>query len=230
MQKEIQNKLEPLCRREHLVQMLGRCAIGVLVGASLATLLGAVAILSGSSVMRIGAVVCLLAGASVGVAAAVLIRKDWAAAARAVDARFALADRTLTALACAEATPARPVDQLQLRDALAHLQRVNPRDAARQRLDWKQQSAATALLVISLVVVCWPAGAPPVVVKDPNEAARAEFLPRPVPEVTVPAEAAVISLDKVTTRRELKSTEHPASNLTRAAQIRQYYETTQPPP
>ncbi len=229
MLKEIQDKLEPLCRRERLVRMLGRASTGVLVGGVLATALGLLAMLLPSSLLRIAAIACLFVGAGIGLATAMLIRKDWVTAARAVDARFALSDRTLTALTCAVAAPARSVDQLQIRDALAHLQQVNPLAAARQRIDWRLQTGAMVSLVLALAVTFWPeskAEPPPNLV----EAVQREFVPQPIRNFEVAPEVAIGGMSRVSQRRDARSVGRSATELTRGGRIRRYYEHTQPLP
>lgn len=226
MLNEIHRQLEPLCRRERTVQMIRRLTPSVLLGAMLAIVMAAPAVWLGDTVLRLGAWTALLAGVGCGVVAAMLIKKDWLAAARAVDARFKLADRTLTALSCAAVSPERPAQQLQVRDALAHLQRVNPREAARQQIDWKRTGAAAALLVIAIVLSLWPAveaNQPPVL----DEPLKAAFVPKAVSTPAISADVAASSLKQLKSSRDDRGSSQAESALGRAAQVRSYFDATQ---
>src|SRR5258708_1525565 len=108
--------------------MLRRMTQGLAVGAWLGIVLALVRSFS-TSLAPLWLVAIALAVVPLLAAAWTLIGKDdWHAAAQAVDDRYDLKDRAVTALAILQTGATKPMQAIQVRDALAHLQRIAPRE------------------------------------------------------------------------------------------------------
>jgi len=78
-------------------------------------------------------------------------RVDWKTAARVIDDRYALADRTLSAVSNVAEGELSPIAQLQVQDALGYLQSVDPRRAVELRLP-PGSVLPLVVLVLTLIV------------------------------------------------------------------------------
>ena len=76
----------------------------------------------------------LLAGPGIGLLVALARQRGWHRAAAAVDTHYRLKDRTATALDFLARKQATPAQQLQIEDAVAHLDAVEPREVVPFRL------------------------------------------------------------------------------------------------
>lgn len=86
------------------------------------------------------------------------LRSDWLPAARAIDGHYELKDRTETALAFLRRQPsgsASDWEQLQVADALRHLQSVEPTQVVPLKLpsSWRWVALSAT---IAVVLICWP--------------------------------------------------------------------------
>jgi hypothetical protein len=161
----IHQKLDPLCRRQRRNLMVNRWTLSGGAGAAAAVVAGLLALAVGSFTLKAIGIAALVAGLLGGLAAAVMVKKDWYAAARATDLHFGLADRTLTALTCIKASPQRAVDQLQVRDALQHLERVDARRAVQNVVNWRRLITFLTLTVLAVALLVLP----PPAASDPEK-------------------------------------------------------------
>lgn len=160
MHEVLFRQLQPVRQRQWTASVI-RAAVWGLGGGSIAAAgLGLLRLLGGLSTSGTGWGVLLGVPLAAAVSAAVWgwLKADWLPAARAVDGHYELKDRTETALAFLRHEQAGHVDevrQLQLADAVQHLQRIEAKQVVPFALpsSFRWASATTALAVILL---CWP--------------------------------------------------------------------------
>jgi tetratricopeptide (TPR) repeat protein len=129
MRSDFLSRLKPVRLRQQLLFAL-HCAVwGLLAGACTAIVL-AVARLGGVDVPPATAVGLSAAGLAVGSLVGLLWQRGWKQAARAVDERYRLKDRTETALEFLANPKAGQMHALQIADAVEHLGRVDAREVA----------------------------------------------------------------------------------------------------
>ncbi len=163
MRETILNKLKPVRQRQLLVSVIKATWQGLFVGAIAATLVAVLRLSQLGDVSALGGVGVLIAVPLLSAVVAgvwYVIKTDWRNAARAVDQSYELKDRTETALAFLNrqgSHMAGEIEQLQLADAVHHLQRVQPKKVVPVEMpaSWRWAVATTALAVILL---CWPSG------------------------------------------------------------------------
>ena len=162
MHETIFRQLQPVRHRQRTASVLRAAAWG-LVGGSAAAVVFAVLRLTGwnSTVWAgWGLLMGLPLAAAVAVAVWSWLNTSWLPAARAVDGHYELKDRTETALAFLRHEQAGQTDdlqQLQLADAVQHLQRIEAKQVVPFALpkSFRWSLATTALAV---VLLCWPTG------------------------------------------------------------------------
>ncbi len=147
--------------RQRLVAVVQTSIWGLVGGATAAALVAAWRFRGLSDVSVLGGWMVLFGVptfAAVGGGIRCLARADWRLAARAVDRRYDLKDRTETAIAFLQRQPSRPVtdlETLQLVDAEHHLQQVEPRQVVPLELPPSWRWAAVCVLV-AVTLLCWP--------------------------------------------------------------------------
>src|SRR5262245_41307833 len=127
MKESVFTALKPVKGRQQLAFVARAAAIGFLAGAGIGYALGAGRIFLGWAVTWQTAALVLAAGPILGVLVGLALRRSWKSAAAAVDLHYGLKDRAVTALEFVNKTDASELHQLQIADALDHLQRVEPK-------------------------------------------------------------------------------------------------------
>lgn len=155
-------QLQPVRQRQWTVSV-ARAAVWGLGGGSIAAAILGVLRLAGW-LSATGTGWGLLIGLPIAAAASAAVwgwlKADWLPAARAVDGHYELKDRTETALAFLRHEQAGQTDdlqQLQLADAVQHLQRIEAKQVVPFALpkSFRWSLVTTALAV---VLLCWPTG------------------------------------------------------------------------
>ncbi|MEQ8790599.1 MAG: hypothetical protein RIC55_30155 [Pirellulaceae bacterium] len=152
---QLRTVLGPVCGRLKLQSALDLSARAAATGAALALALAMCRVATTDSWPTIAALVVLVVSPLVGLALAMLRPANWRAAARAVDDRYQLADRTTTALAVHQTASKRPMATLALRDALQRLQRVKAGEVVRLRPP-RGLGAAAGLSLVALAAALAP--------------------------------------------------------------------------
>lgn len=130
MTEALRSKLYPIQRRQLLQSLSGWSVSGLLIGAAVALLCGALRLWGGWADGAWYALAVLVSSpviASVGAVAWLLPRPNWIEAARAVDRHYQLKDRTESALDFSRrviATDKKSFAELQMADAMQHLHNV----------------------------------------------------------------------------------------------------------
>lgn len=162
MREILYRQLQPVRQRQWAVRVFRAAVWGVGAGSIAAAVLGSLRLVGWLSTTGIGW--GLLLGLPIAVVAAAAVREwlktDWLPAARAIDGHYELKDRTETALAFLrrdQAAHANELEQLQLADAVRHLQRVEAKQVVPFVLPSSfRWAAATTALAVALL--CWPTG------------------------------------------------------------------------
>ncbi len=181
MLQQLQEKLDPVCRRQRLQARVAAALPVAFFAAGLAAGLALLGFLAGSVILKLAAAIVLIVGVAAASAFAFGVKRDWTSAARAVDSHFQLQDRSLTALASAAAASPRAAQELQLRDALERLSKVDTRAAASFEVDRRRLAITLVCTLATIVFVVWPStpsngnGTP-----EQIEAAKQKFQPRAV--------------------------------------------------
>jgi len=168
MENEITARLSPVRKRREKQTLLDAVGRGFLRGATVAVVLGLLrwpldllplpALWGWPLAGIVAAAVALAAiawGIVAGVRQAARKKSGWQAAARAVDDRYRLEDRTVTALQLAEKAERKPLEELALADArakLAHLDLAAVVPVAIPR----SLVAAAILTAVSVALFAWP--------------------------------------------------------------------------
>ncbi len=182
MQRSIHRGLAPVRSRQILLAVLNGTSWGLL-GSGLGGLaLGAWRVFSATPITVPVALTILCGGPAIGIAYALMQSGcTLRSAARAVDDRYRLKDRMLTALSFADLKTREPLHEMQLRDAENRLARVAPQEVVPYRVPrWLAIAAGTQVAEIALLV--WPLASTEV------EARLTEPLPEIVAEATTISE------------------------------------------
>ena len=161
MRETILSKLKPVRRRQLLVAVIKGLLRGLLVGGFVALLIGILRLAQLRNVTAFGGMSVLISVPLLSAIAAGLwsvIKTDWRIVARAVDQSYELKDRTETALAFLNRQDARKgneLEELQLADAVHHLQKVEPKKVVPFEMPASSRWAP-AIAVLALVPLCWP--------------------------------------------------------------------------
>lgn len=156
MLQQLQAILRPVRFRQRCDRGLRWGAWGVTAGAAIGSL-ALIARWVGVPLSVTHALSALLLGGAGAAVAGLLWPTSWRASARLVDAAYQLKDRTLTALDFASRGDADPLRELQLRDALSHIEAIDPKQAAPLRAPRMAPAAGAATLVmLTLLLVAFP--------------------------------------------------------------------------
>ena len=162
MRDILYRQLQPVRQRQWAVGVV-RAAVWGLGGGSVAAAILGVLRLSGmltSGGVGWGLLLGLPIVVAVSAAVWSSLKVDWLPAARAIDGHYELKDRTETALAFLrreQTGQADELQQLQLADAVQHLQRVE----AKQVVPFVLPSSfhwAVVTTALAIVLLCWPTG------------------------------------------------------------------------
>lgn len=151
MPGRIYGKLRPVRRRQREHLILRTTALGLLVGSLSAVALGIWRWYSGQPVSQTTVLAVLVAGPIVGMLLGALWRRSWNEAAAAVDARYSLKDRTITALDFMAKGETTVFHRLEVADAEEHLATIQPADVAPFRVPRVIPFALGALAVALLL-------------------------------------------------------------------------------
>lgn len=127
------NQLSPVRNRQRQLFLMTSMTWGLL-GGSLAAVIAATLRLTGQTISIQTAGWLVLAGLLTGVCGGLIKRLGWHDAAAAVDTRYELKDRTITALEFSQQSDADEIRRLQVSDASAHLQSIKPNEVAPYRM------------------------------------------------------------------------------------------------
>lgn len=127
MGQAIQSRLDPVRRRQQHVRAIYLATWALLFSSLLLVVWGAGRWLLGWELTAAWAAAIAIAGPVLGYILGLIWRRDWHDAAVAIDAHYRLKDRAATALAFLRKPDATSVHDLAVADALAHLERVDPR-------------------------------------------------------------------------------------------------------
>lgn len=128
MVKALQDRLDPVRRRQRWVHSLRWAAWGLVASAAVAALFALGRWLGGWELTVPRTLAIVLSGPIVGALAALIARSDWRAAARAIDAHYRMQDRTTSALEFLSREDVTSVHQLAVDDAIEHLNKVDARE------------------------------------------------------------------------------------------------------
>jgi hypothetical protein len=170
MRESIYAALSPIRGRQQWLFALRSAVVGLGVAAAVGLALGVARLAFGMDTPAWARAAVLAAGPVLGLLAGLALRRNWHAAGEAVDAHYGLKDRAVTALAFAQQPAATEFQELQMADALAHLNRAEPRAVVPLKTPRAMPTALVAA-VIAVVMLAWPIKAP-----------QAEAGPAPVPE------------------------------------------------
>lgn len=162
MREILFRQLQPIRQRQWVARVIRASVCGLGVGSIVAAVLGFMRLMGWLS--TIGTAWGILLGLPTALAAFVAFwewrRLDWLPAARAIDGHYELKNRTETALAFLrreQAGKANELEQLQLADAVQHLQQIEAKQVVPAILPRSfRWAAATTALAIALL--CWPTG------------------------------------------------------------------------
>jgi hypothetical protein len=157
MQGPIYAELAPVRRRQQSLFVLRTASYGLLAGAVAGIALGLGRWLAGWQVSPTIAAAVLLAGPILGILVGLLWRRSWRGAAMAVDRRYQLKDRAATALAFLTRRERTELHELQVRDAVEHLTKIQPRQVEPLHLP-RVLGFAAALLLVAVALLVWPVG------------------------------------------------------------------------
>ena len=162
MREILYRQLHPVRQRQWVIAVL-RAAMWGLGGGSLAAAVFGVLRLAGMFATSGGGWGLLLGLPIIAAVSAAVwssLKTDWLPAARAIDGHYELKDRTETALAFLrreQTGQADELQQLQLADAVQHLQRVE----AKQVVPFVLPSSfrwAVVTTALAITLLCWPTG------------------------------------------------------------------------
>ncbi len=155
MRHRILKALQPVRRRQRFVGVVKGAAIGLLAGSLAGIFIGVLRLASGETAIPGWAIALVVDGPVIGAVLGWLKSRPFSQAAAAVDASYALKDRTLTAVDFADRSGNTAFHELQIEDASAHLAGLNLRRAVPLRMPRLLPAAALAAsLAIALLV--WP--------------------------------------------------------------------------
>ena len=162
MRETILGKLRPVRQRQWLVSVIGAAISGGVAGGIAALVLAVVRLVGwiDTPLGGWGVLVGVPIVAAVSTAMWSWLKTDWLPAARAIDGHYELKDRTETALAFLvhkSAKAAVGFEELQLADAVHHLQKVEPNKVVPFTLPMSSRRAL-ATTVLAVVLLCWPTG------------------------------------------------------------------------
>ncbi len=176
MQGRIYRELRPVRRRQRGQIVLRAVVLGMLASSLAGIALGAWKWTTGHAVAPLLGVGLLATGPCLGLLIGAFWRGGWRAAALAVDQRYALKDRTLSALDFLGRQQTTPLHELEVSDAEARLVGMRAGEVAPFRVPRALPYACVAL-VLAITLLTWPLGSTP---------AAAGPLP-PIPEIVAEA-------------------------------------------
>ncbi len=153
---ELKQLLEPICRRMKQRTAVLNAWHGLTVAGALSIVLGLYGIFAASLLPLAASLLLILVVPTIAALLPMMSKSDWRQAARLVDRHYGLKDRTATALELAQRPEQLPIHQMQLRDAMRHLQRVEAKAVVPLAMPRNLVSIA-GLLALALCLNLWPA-------------------------------------------------------------------------
>ncbi len=154
MSEELRARLRRVRSRQQWLRVLCYATAGLLLASCVALLL-ALARLFGLEVTIGTALGVPFVGLFLGAIVGVLVRRTWNDAAEAIDSHYGLKDRSSTALWFSQKADTKELHELQMADAIEHLQNVNASQVAPLRLP-RTLPFAMAVLTLTVVLVLLP--------------------------------------------------------------------------
>ncbi len=190
MREAIQTALRRVRSRQQMLFAL-RCVVtGLIVGAAAGLAVGAVRQAFALNISWLVGAAAIAAGPVVGLLVGLTLRRDWHAAAAAVDAHYGLKDRAVTALAFANQNAPTELQTIQMSEALGHLGTVQPEAVVplRSSRAWPVGIAGLVGVAAAAVLLAWSVAG----------VAQAEAAPAPEHIVALAAEqkAKIAALEK----------------------------------
>lgn len=128
MREQLFERLNPVKRRQKLMNVIHAASLGLAVGGALACIAAVLRRLSVISVPEVTPVACVALGLLVGSCWGAIRRTSWHNAASAIDVHYGLKDRASSALDFVSGGTSSTVHCLQQSDALRHLDVVSPKE------------------------------------------------------------------------------------------------------
>jgi hypothetical protein len=159
MSDRILEKLEPVRRRQLVLEVVRYTAMGLLAGSIVGVGLGAwrwqAAGLATAAAWPLSALAVVLAGPLLGAAVGVIRGRSARVAAAAVDQQYGLKDRALSAIDFVRRGQPTALHSLQVADALEHMAGLDPRQVVPLRMP-VTLPYAVATLALALGLLLWP--------------------------------------------------------------------------
>ncbi|MGH7128338.1 MAG: hypothetical protein ACREIV_07200, partial [Planctomycetaceae bacterium] len=152
---QVYTSLSGVRRRQRWALALRMAICGGMLSAAAGILLGVWRLWSTEPVAPWITGLVLLAGPLLGLIAGLVWRRTWHDAAVAVDGRYRLKDRTLTALEFLHRSEVSAFHQLQIDDATRHLSGVEPAKVVPLRLP-RELPYAVGGTIVALALLLWP--------------------------------------------------------------------------
>jgi hypothetical protein len=152
MRDAIQAALRRVRSRQQTLFALRCVVVGLIVGAVGGLAVGLTRQVLDTDISRLIGAAVMIACPVLGLVVGLGFRRDWHAAAAAVDAHYGLKDRSVTALAFAAQPAPSELQSIQMSDALAHLNSIQPELVVPFRVP-RAWPVALASLAASVVVL-----------------------------------------------------------------------------
>jgi hypothetical protein len=165
MGRALQSRLQPVRSRQQFVRAIWLATWGLLAGSIAALACALVKFLALPELAGWVSVALPLAATALGFLGGLLWRRNLHDAAAAVDDFYTLKDRAATALEFSAGAKESPLHALALADAMAHLEKVNPRQVVPLRmprvLPYAVATFSVALILVALTIWNSPVSASP---------------------------------------------------------------------
>ncbi len=155
MRQRIHDRLRPVVRRQRGVLLLRGAALGLLAASAAGVALGLAKWITGRPIAPSISLGIFTLGPILGLLVAALRFGGWRQAAASVDAHHRLKDRTVTALSFLRGAKNSELHQLQVADAEAHLETIEPHAIVPIKMP-RVLPYAFALLALSVGLLAWP--------------------------------------------------------------------------
>jgi hypothetical protein len=167
MTKALEARLDPVRRRQQQMRGIAGAAWGLLASGCALLVMTLGRWLLEWQPNALAFVGIAMAGPAMGYVAGVLLRRDWHAAATAIDSHYRLKDRATSALEFLTKPGTNGVHKLAVDDALSHLDKVNPRDVV--PIETPRPVYYAAAMIVAAVVVFFVTSRPEEAVAGPTQ-------------------------------------------------------------
>lgn len=231
---QLQDALRPVCSRMKLQAALDLAVKGLAAAALITFGVAMCRIALPGWWPTIAALAVLSAGPLVGLVFGLLSRPDLPSAARLVDDRYRLDDRTASAVA-AERAASRPMAQLLLRDTLERLKPLQPGEVVPLR--WPRGVLAALLLAAFAIAVAllpldlesyWPSGAGGASSEAVNKRGGPGMLPTPPESSPLEIQTSHRLVTRHSSEVADKAESCPPASIEREVIVERYFADAQP--